>query len=413
LSINRGKMKTKSLVIIVTMVLLLASCGGKSVEEQPVDKPTPVENISPTQSTARTGVTILADGVVQTAQPEMSLAFETSGKLREVSVNEGNVVEAGQLLAELNNTDQEIQYTQAKRDLAEMTSPYALATAEQAIADALLEVDSAYSHLAYLISPDVLYWEEEILKLEQELEVARQEAEKSSSTEAIEKVKELEAKLDLYQEKLEGNRDYYENNYLPDNFTLKDRTTGTSYISAPSDASIAQARAEYDLAKAKVVEAEYFLAALKGEEIPEDATGDNLTQLENAQLNLRSAESNLNGTRLISPIDGIVTNVEAAPGAMVGSGTPIVTIIDPSQLEFHTTNLSERDLAQIVPGQTAVVTLKAYPNEPIDGVVERIGWQVGEVVGDAATFPIVVALRENDLEIRPGMTGQVEIYAGE
>jgi multidrug resistance efflux pump len=397
----------------LTTALLLTACGGKPAEENLANTPTPVKNNLPAPTAAHTGVTILADGVVQTAQPVMSLAFESSGKLRDVFVEVGDVVETGQLLAELNNTDQEVQYIQAKRELAELTSPYALATAEQAIADTLLEVDRAYGHLAYLISPTVLYWEEEILKLEQEIEIARQEAEKTSSTEAIEKVKELEAKLDLYQEKLEGNRDYYENEYLPENFTLKDRNTGASYISAPSDAAIAQARAEYDLAKAKVVEAENFLAALKGEEIPKDATGDNLTQLENAQLTLRSSESNLNGTRLTAPIGGIVTSVEAAPGATVGSGTQIITIIDPSQLEFHTTNLSERDLAQIVPGQTAVVTLKAYPNEPIDGLVERIGWQVGEAVGDAATFPIVVALRENDLEIRPGMTGQVEIYAGE
>jgi multidrug resistance efflux pump len=406
-------MKTKSFVIILTMVLLLAACGGKSEEKNPVGTPTPVKKNLPTPTAARTGVTILADGVVQTAQPVMPLAFESSGKLLEIFVKVGDVVESGQLLAELNNTDQEVQYMQARRELAELTSPYALATAEQAIADALLEVDRAYGHLAYLISPAVLYWEEGILKVEQELEVARQEADRSPSTEATEKVKELEAKLDLYQEKLEGNWDYYENKYLPDNFTLKDRNTGTSYVSAPSDASIAQARAEYDLAKAKVVEAEIFLAALKGEEIPEDATGANLTQLENAQLNLRSAENSLNGTRLTAPIDGIVTSVEAAPGAMVGSGTPIISIIDPAQLEFHTINLSERDLAQISPGQTAVVTLKAYPNDPIDGVVEQIGWQAGEAVGDAATFPVIVSLMKNDLAIRPGMTGRIEIYAGE
>lgn len=406
-------MKTKSLVMIVSMVLLLAACGRKPAEQNPAGTPTPVKKDLPTPTTAHSGITILADGLVQTARPVMPLAFESSGKLREVFVKVGDVVESGQLLAELNNTDQEIQYMQAKRELAELTSPYALATAEQAIADALLEVDSAYGHLAFLISPAVLYWEEEIIKVEQELEVARQAAESSPSTEATEKVKELEAKLDLYQDKLKGNRDYFENEYLPENFTLKDRITGTSYVSAPSDASIAQARAEYDLAKAKVLEAENFLAALKGEEIPENATGDNLTQLETAQLKLRSAENNLNGTRLIAPIDGIVTSVEAAPGAMVGSGTPIISIIDPSKLEFHTTNLSERDLAQISPGQSAVVMLKAYPNDPIDGVVERIGWQAGEAVGDAATFPVIVALRENDLEIRPGMTGRIEIYAGE
>jgi multidrug resistance efflux pump len=406
-------MKTKALVMIVTMVLLLVACGGKPAEGQPAGTPTPVETNLPAPTTAHSGVTILADGLVQTAQPIMPLAFESSGKLREVFVIVGDVVESGQLLAELNNTDQEVQYIQARRELAELTSPYALATAEQAIAEALLEVDRAYGHLAYLISPAVLYWEEEIIKVEQELTVTRQGAEKSPSAEATEKVKALEAKLDLYQDKLEGNRDYYENEYLPENFTLRDRNTGTSYISAPSEAAIAGARAEYDLAKAKVIEAENFLAALKGEEIPEEATGDNLTQLENAQLTLRSAENNLNGTRLTAPKDGIVTSVDAAPGAMVGSGTPIITIIDPLQLEFHTTNLSERDLAQIVPGQMAVVTLKAFPNDPIDGVVERIGWQAGEAVGDAATFPVIVTLRKNDLGIRPGMTGRIEIYAGE
>ena len=399
--------------MIVSMVLLLAACGGKPAEQQPAGTPTPVKEDLRTPTTAPVAVTILADGLVQTARPVMPLAFESSGKLREVFVKVGDVVETGQLLAELNNIDQEVQYIQARRELAELTSPYALATAEQAIADALLEVDSAYGHLGYLISPAVLYWEEEITKVEQELEAARQKTESSSSTEASEKVKELEAKIDLYQDKLKGNRDYYENEYLPENFTLKDRNTGTSYVSAPSDAAIAQARAEYDLAKAKVLEAENFLAALKGEEIPDNATGDNLTQLETAQLTLRSAENNLNGTRLTAPIDGIVTSVEAAPGAMVGSGTPIITIIDPLQLEFHTTNLSERDLAQISPGQTAVVTLKAYPNDPIDGVVERIGWQAGEAVGDAATFPVIVTLRKNDLGIRPGMTGRIEIYAGE
>ncbi len=399
--------------MIVSIVLLLAACGRKPAEGQPAGTPTPVKNTLPAPTTAHSGVTILADGLVQTAQPAMPLAFESSGKLREVFVKVGDAVESGQLLAELNNTDQEIQVMQARRELAELTSPYALATAEQAIAEALLEVDSAHGHLAYMISPAVLYWEEEIFKLEQELAATRQGAEKSPSAEATEKVKALEAKFDLYQEKLEGNQDYYENEYLPDNFTLRDRNTGTSYISAPSDASIAQARAEYDLAKAKVVEAENFLAALKGEEIPEDATGDKLTQLEKAQISLRSAENNLDGTRLSAPIDGIVTSVEAAPGATVGSGAPIITIIDPLQLEFHTTNLSERDLAQIVPGQAAVVTLKAYPNDPIDGLVERIGWQAGEAVGDAATFPVIVTLRENDLEIRPGMTGRVEIYAGE
>ncbi len=106
-------------------------------------------------------------------------------------------------------------------------------------------------------------------------------------------------------------------------------------------------------------------------------------------------------------------SIEVAPGARVGSGSAIVTLLDTTQLEFHTTNLSERDLGKIFPGQTAVVTLKAYPDDPIDAEVIRIGWQVGEFVGDAVTFPVILGLRTTDLHIRPGMTGRVEIHTDE
>lgn len=79
-------------------------------------------------------------------------------------------------------------------------------------------------------------------------------------------------------------------------------------------------------------------------------------------------------------------------------------------MQFHTINLSERDLAQIKPGETAVVTLKAYPNDPLDATVQRISLQAGAAVGDAATFPVILVLDTIELDILPGMTGRAEIH---
>jgi multidrug resistance efflux pump len=87
-------------------------------------------------------------------------------------------------------------------------------------------------------------------------------------------------------------------------------------------------------------------------------------------------------------------------------------MLDTTQLEFHTSNLSERDLARIAPGQSVQVTLKAYPNDVIEGSVVRIGTQATGVVGDAAVFPVIIAISSAELDIRPGMTGRAEI-AGE
>jgi len=130
-----------------------------------------------------------------------------------------------------------------------------------------------------------------------------------------------------------------------------------------------------------------------------------------ARLALERAQRGLDKVALVAPASGTVLAVQAAPGALVGGGSPVVTLLDMSQPEFHTLNLSERDLAQIFPGQAAVVTLKAYPNEPIQATVVRIGWQAGAAVGDAVTFPVILSLSETDLELRPGMTGRVELHS--
>jgi len=362
----------KRILWIILAVVILVSAGGFAYYRMVYTPTQQTDEPGLQTATVRRGeLVIYASGSgTLTAASEASFGFGTSGQVKDLYVKVGDVVEAGQLLAELDNTTQELQYTQAKRDLAELTSPYAIATAEQAIAEAMLAVDSAYSHLAYIISPTVLYWEEEIAKVEAELADAKQEAEISPSAEADQKVKDFESKLDLFQDKLQGSKTYYEEQYVPDNFTIKDRATGTKYVSEPSEASIAQARAEYDLAKATVVEAQHYLAALKGEEIPEDATGSNLTELENAQLNLQSAEDSLNGTRLLAPISGTIMALDFVVGDTVGTSA-VVTIADLSQ-PYLEVFLDETDWGNITVGYDAEVTFDALPDQVFTGKVTQV-----------------------------------------
>ena len=76
-------------------------------------------------------------------------------------------------------------------------------------------------------------------------------------------------------------------------------------------------------------------------------------------------------------------------------------------------SISERDLAQVSMGQTAAVTLKAYPHGPIEATVVRIVPQAEGSVGDESTFPVVLMLGDSDLGIHPGMTGRAEIRGEE
>lgn len=404
----------KRTVWIMLVVVVLVPLGGIAYYQilyKPAQQQTDESSLQ-TATVRRGDIVLYASGSgTLTPAAEASLGFGTSGQVIKVFVKVGNGVKAGQILAELDNTSQEIQYIQAKRDLAELTSPYSIANAEQAIAEAMLEIDSAYSHLAYIISPSVLYWEQEITMVKQELGLARQDAESSSSTEAGQKVEDLEAKLDLFQDKLDGNWIYYEEQYAPDNFTLKDRKTGKSYVSYPSDASIAQARAEYDLAKATTIEAEYYLAALRGEEFPEDATGSNLTQLENAGLNLQSAEDNLNATRLIAPISGTVLSMDFSVGDSVGTSA-VVTIADLSQ-KYLEIFLDETDWSNIAVSYAAEVIFDALPDQVFIGKVSQVdpGLYTSENISVVRGLVLLDAT-SGELNLPIGSSAAVDIIGG-
>src|SRR5690606_1681420 len=103
-------------------------------------------------------------------------------------------------------------------------------------------------------------------------------------------------------------------------------------------------------AEASVLNAQQTLAQAQRGPKPEEITAAELRvhqaelSLEQSQFSLTQAENALAKSQLLAPWSGVVLTVDVAAGALVGSGTPIVTLLDNTQLEFHTTNLSERDL---------------------------------------------------------------------
>ena len=89
-------------------------------------------------STARQGDLVLeASGTgYLVAASESAVGFSTSGKLANLYVKLGDTVEAGQLLAELDDSSQQLALANAQQTLRELTSASAIATAQQTVASA-------------------------------------------------------------------------------------------------------------------------------------------------------------------------------------------------------------------------------------------------------------------------------------
>jgi multidrug efflux pump subunit AcrA (membrane-fusion protein) len=157
-------------------IAVLALIGGAIYYYEGVYVPAQKSGQPTLQTTvARRGSIVLSaagTGTLQAAQ-QVALGFKTNGKLTSLNVKVGDQVKEGQLLAELDNSSQKLQLAQARQTLAGQTNASAIASAQQSIATSTQTLQTAISRLAYLISPPVYYWEQQIAKDEQAVRTPR------------------------------------------------------------------------------------------------------------------------------------------------------------------------------------------------------------------------------------------------
>jgi RND family efflux transporter MFP subunit len=357
----------------IVLVLILAVGGGAAYFQMNTAKTqTAAAETLQTTVARKSDLVIYASGTgTLISMDEVDLGFKTSGQVLKINAEVGNVVGKGDVLAIIDDSSVRVQYTQAKRNLLELTSPAAIATAQEAVAAAQSSLATAQNQLAYLISPAVYRWELEVAESKQEITNLQAALEESpTDTDLKEKLKKAEAYLDFAEDELKGNWYYYDENYLPNNFTVWDKTSGTKYIAAPTDADIAESRAGVTQAEATLQEAEYLYAVLTGAEIPADATGTGLSELEQAQLDLKEAESALEGTTLVSPINGTVMSIDMSIGDTVGA-TAVITVADLSQ-QYLEVFLDESDWASIQVGYPTEVIFDILPDSTFTGSVTQI-----------------------------------------
>jgi RND family efflux transporter MFP subunit len=411
-----SKMNKKAAWGIIAL-LLLAVAGGAAYY-QLIFVPSQVTSTTAAMQTTvvRQGdLVIYASGTgTLISANETDLAFTTGGRVAELLVEVGDKVEAGDLLAKVDDNSVEIAYTQAKRAYAELTSASAIATAQIAVSDAKEAVVSAQNHLEYVLGPNILYWENEVAKAESALTEAQAASDKNSSDKdlqtALQKAKDY---LDYVQDKLSGAWVAYEEIYVPNHFTLTDRSSGQKYISAPSDTEIFAARADMAAAQATVQEAEYLYAALTGGEVPEDATGSGLSDLEQAKLDLEAAQDDLDGTQLYAPFAGTVMSVDMSVGDNISSGTTVITVADLDQpyLEVY---LDESDWANVAVDYEVEVTFDILPERTFSGIVTQVDPGLYTESGTSVVRALVqlTNIDEKNFNLPLSTTAAVDVIGG-
>ena len=128
------------------------------------------------------------------------------------------------------------------------------------------------------------------------------------------------------------------------------------------------------------------------------------TQLDVAKTAYENLKEN---TRLVSPINGIVTARNYDSGDMNG-GEPVVTIEQMSPVKLLV-NVSESFYTRVRKGMDVNVKVEVYGDEIFHGKVSLI---YPTVDPQTRTFPVEIKLPNKDLKVRPGMFARVTMNFG-
>ena len=291
---------------------------------------------------------IAARGRVEGASSQdIKLASRVVGRLKEVAVNDGDMIHKGQMVAVLENDD-------------------LLAQVEQARAN-VLRAQAALEKLQNGARPE----------------------ERAASLAAL---NEAQAAADNARASYDRSQKLFRDGGIISQSVLDQ---------AERDAKMAQARLESARQNYKLI-----MAPPRSEDVAADQA-----TLQLARAQLAQAQDNYDNTFVHSPVDGVVVKRYMNPGESISYESlyqPIVSVSDTTHLMVRA-EIDETDIGKIQIGQHATVRCDAFRGQSFSGHVVRISGGLGpkKIQTDNPTEKIDTDVLESFVEVDPGTSLRV------
>jgi multidrug resistance efflux pump len=329
---------TQALIVFVLLGILLAGCGQLAPTAAPTGTPIPTVLADPT---------LISEGRLEPIRFS-EIALNASGLVSEVLVEEGDTVEAGQVIARLE-------------------SPEAR-TLEDAQADATQQLTAAYQAVR-----DAQY------KLDN-FDVPN-EFKDLTPNQAVESTL---AKLN------EARAAYEPFKYLVNQGREERRKLDEAWSKYRKAIQWMELQTTVDSAQFQLAQAQKDHDALFGS--GEDTAG------------IRAALAN---AEVRAPYAGVITRLDLKVGEFASAGQPVLTLADLGTWVVKTTDLTEIDVVSLQAGQPVTVTLDALPELALKGHILSISQNYGQNQGDVV-YEVTVLLTNGDPAMRWGMTAAVK-----
>ena len=161
------------------------------------------------------------------------------------------------------------------------------------------------------------------------------------------------------------------------------------------------------------------------------APGKDNPRLRRAAADLEIAQLNLDFTKVWAPTDGYVTNLQLGVGDSAAANQAMLAVIDANSF-YVQAFFRETFVGNFQKGDRAVVTLMSYPDTPLEGSVDSIGWGIAQQNGStgfeqlpsvkptfewirlAQRIPVMVRIEKvpDNIKLRAGTTASVVVITG-
>jgi HlyD family secretion protein len=181
---------------------------------------------------------------------------------------------------------------------------------------------------------------------------------------------------------------------------------------AISQADFENAQVAYINAEGKLKQAQESLKVLQAGSRPEDITAA-AAQVESSKAQLKMAQSDLAGAKMVSPLNGIVSEVNGAEGQRAtannnntsGSGGFIVIISEALQIRAQ---VNEADIGKAQTGQMVEFSVNSFPEKVFKGKVSSIAPQA-YTLSNVQIYDVIIQLDQSYNELKAGMPANVTI----
>ena len=138
-------------------------------------------------------------------------------------------------------------------------------------------------------------------------------------------------------------------------------------------------------------------------------------QVSQAAAILKQARIDLDYTKIVSSVDGVVISREVEVGQTVAASfeTPVLFNVaeDLTKMQIAA-SVVEADIAKVKEGQKVEFSVDSFPDEVFEGVVTQVR-NNPITTSNVVTYEVIIGIDNKDLKIKPGMTANVEIITAE